>query len=145
MEPAAIRHGAPFDVQFTLDIEEGWHINANRATSPNLFATTVDVRSTLPIEVTGVQYPEPVSLSAAYAESPIAIYDGRVEIIAHCRLKEQPEGETINDGTIRAMVAFQACDDRFCYPGSVSKTLTMRILPSAEGATDSDLPGSFCN
>lgn len=113
VEPATIRPGESFTVRFTIDIAHGWHINANPASAELLIATTADVRSALPIEVVQVQYPKPTRLRAAYAESAIDVYEGGVEILAICRLADTLD-DGVKTGTIRALVAFQACDEQSC-------------------------------
>ena len=112
-----VRPGESFTVRMTLDIAPGWHVNANPASAKNLIATTVDVRSELPIEVERIEYPDPESIQTGYAGSAIDVYDGEAEIRAVCRLNDTVDGGT-DTGTIRALVVFQACDDRSCLAPS---------------------------
>ncbi len=113
VEPATIRPGETFTVRIRLDVAEGWHVNANPASAEFLIATTADVRSDLPIEVSRIDYPEPTRLRASYAETAIDVYEGVVEIIATCRLADGLE-DGVAEGTVRALIAFQACDEQSC-------------------------------
>jgi len=113
MASATIRPGETFTVRIRLDVAEGWHVNANPASAEFLIATTADVRSALPIEVERIEYPAPKRLRASYAEAPIDVYEGEVEIVATCRLADELE-DGVAEGTIRALVAFQACDEQSC-------------------------------
>nr|MBA3891912.1 DUF255 domain-containing protein [Gemmatimonadaceae bacterium] len=113
VERATIRPGETFTVRITLDVADGWHVNANPASAEFLIATTADVRSELPIEAERIDYPAPKRLRAAYSESEIDVYEGRVEIVATCRLAE-PVEDGVSKGVIRALVAFQACDEQSC-------------------------------
>ena len=113
LEPSTVHPGETFTVRITLKIEDGWHINANPASAETLIATTADVRSELPIEMKRIEYPTPKRLEAAYADTAIDVYEGEVEIIATCHLAESV-GEGVNKGTLRALIVFQACDERSC-------------------------------
>ena len=117
LDRAEVRPGESFTVRMTLDIAPGWHVNANPASAKNLIATTVDVRSELPIEVERIDYPDAESIQTGYAGSAIDVYDGEAEIRAVCRLNDTVDGGT-DTGTIRALVVFQACDDRSCLAPS---------------------------
>lgn len=118
VDPAAIGSGLEFTVRIRLDVAPGWHVNANPASAAFLVATTADVRSELPIEVVRIDYPPPTRLRAAYAETELDVYEGRVEIVATCRLAGTV-GSGVTGGTIRALVVFQACDDRTCLEQSL--------------------------
>jgi len=113
VEGASIRPGETFTVRIRLDVAEGWHVNANPASAEFLIATTADVRSELPIEAERIDYPAPKRLRAAYAELELDVYDREVAIVATCRLSDTIE-DNVSKGVIRALVAFQACDEQSC-------------------------------
>lgn len=110
--PQPLRVGEQFTVRINIDIAAGWHINANKVTSPDLIPTRVDIRSDLPVSVLDIDYPDAIKLDAAYSESPIEVFQGSIEITATCVLDEPASDETAP--TLRVATVFQACDDQSC-------------------------------
>ncbi len=118
LESSMARVGDTFTVLVSLDIADGWHLNANPASSKELIATTVDVRSELPIEVVSVEYPEPMQMSASYSPSEIDVFEGDVEIRVVCKFTSTSEDgrTTLSAGgvVLRVLIGFQACDEQSC-------------------------------
>jgi uncharacterized protein YyaL (SSP411 family) len=90
-----------------LAVKEGWHINANPASSPYLIPTEIqgDVRN--------VSYPPGKSMTFAFSREPLSVYDGEVSI----------ELEPERDATELTLV-YQACDDTRCL-SPVSRKLPL--------------------
>jgi uncharacterized protein YyaL (SSP411 family) len=65
-------------VTVRLAIRDGWHINANPASNEYLIPTSV--ANTEGEEPTGIQYPPGKKLETEFADQPIAVYEGTVEI-----------------------------------------------------------------
>ena len=87
-----------------LQIREGWHVNANPASSPYLIATEVqgdDVRN--------IVYPKGELLELSFTDDVIAVYSGAVKL----------SGESSQD---QLVLVYQACDDTRCL-SPVEKTL----------------------
>ncbi|MGH9336641.1 MAG: thioredoxin domain-containing protein, partial [Vicinamibacteria bacterium] len=61
-------------VRVSLRIEEGWHINANPASSPYLIPT--EIRG----EVRNVVYPRGKSMSFGFSKEPLSVYDGELAL-----------------------------------------------------------------
>jgi uncharacterized protein YyaL (SSP411 family) len=80
-----------------LIVKEGWHINANPASSAYLIPTEIqgDVRN--------VSYPPGKSMTFAFSEQPLSVYDGEVAI------ELEPER-----GATEFTLVYQACDDTRC-------------------------------
>ena len=98
--------------RLTLEIAPGWHLQANPASEAYLVPTEV-ARG----EVRNVRYPEGERVKAAFAEGPLAVYSGTVEIT----------GE-VAAGTAGLVLAYQPCDESRCLP-PVEKSLT-RLSPA---------------
>jgi len=105
-----------FTVRTRLKIDDGWHINAADGVPPGLIPSEIDVRSAAPIEVLEIEYPEPETLDAPFADEPIPVYSGEIEILATARLREAApsDGRT----SLRVLWRVQACDDRRCLRAS---------------------------
>ena len=88
----------PFSVE--LEIEEGWHLNANPASEETLVPTTLGAEGG---ELRDVRYP-PGEILDPEAASSISVYRGTVTIEGEWRA---PEGGGV-------ILFYQPCDDRRC-------------------------------
>lgn len=101
------------EVNVTITVEPGYHINANPASFPYLKATTLDVPPIDGVSVDSITYPKALQKKFAFAEGPLAVYEGTVEIKVKLKTaKNQPSKERSLPATLR----IQACDDQVCYP-----------------------------
>jgi len=96
LSPADPAPGAICEVIITLNIKDGWHINANRIDQPFLIATQIDVQGE-GVEVLDITYPE------------AANYKGKIVISASVRLLD---GKRL---PIKIMARFQPCQGASCY------------------------------
>lgn len=94
--------GADFTV--TIDIEPGFHINANPASDPNLIPTEF-LLSDHPDPK--IDYPPGRLFKAPFAPQGIAVYEGRVTLSGH--LSRMP-----NQSAFTASLRIQACNERVC-------------------------------
>ncbi len=85
-----------------LEVEEGWHINANPASDEFLIATAVEGKNAT---VSEVSYPKGETVRFAFADEEIAVYEGKVEIRG--RVGKFTEGAAL-------VLTFQPCDDSRC-------------------------------
>jgi Disulphide bond corrector protein DsbC len=99
-----------------LVISPGFHINANPATFPYLIATEIQ-----PGKVDGVTvgekltYPQPKMQTFAFAEAPLAVYEGSVTISIPLTAATGAKGQR----TIPFKIRVQACDAEKCFPPSM--------------------------
>ena len=97
-----------YDVRIIIEVEEGWHINANPASIPDLIPTTINMQTDAESSYS-VSYPK-----AEHIKTPLGaldVYSGRVELIASVKTKRL-EG-------LRALIDVQACKDETCYAPSL--------------------------
>jgi cytochrome c biogenesis DsbD-like protein len=96
-----------------LVISPGYHINAHPATFPYLIATEIQ-----PAKVDGIAvgdklvYPPPKMETFAFADQPLAVYEGSVTI----PISLIPEAGANGQRTIRFKIRVQACDAQQCFP-----------------------------
>lgn len=96
-----------------LTIQSGYHVNANPPTYPYLKATALEISPAEGISVAFVTYPKAVNKKFAFAEGPLAVYEGETDVKATLRAdKAAKKGER----SIPARLRIQACDDQVCYP-----------------------------
>lgn len=97
-------------VEITVDIEDGWHLNANPASLDFLIPTVADIQTDQPSEVK-VAYPDAEKYTTPLGE--IDVYSGEAKITATITSK-QPIDET----KMRLLLQVQACQEATCYPPS---------------------------
>lgn len=108
-----ISGGDAHEATVRVTIEPGYHINANPPTFAYLKATTLEVPPIDGVTVDSIAYPKPLQKKFAFAEGPLAVYEGTTEIKVKLKTdKNAPFGERGMPATLR----IQACDDQVCYP-----------------------------
>jgi len=113
------RRGAGAVGEVRLTITGGFHVNANPASEKYLIPTELKIEPAEGIEVGAVAYPESVTRQFAFADKPLAVYEGEAGI--RFALKIKP-GARAGEQTLRARVRYQACDDEKCYPPQTVET-----------------------
>jgi len=122
---ARIKPGAVFLVHVDLTVADGWHVNANPASDPDLIPTMVDLRSgdvdvqaggAAVFEVVSITYPEGHELKAVYADRPLSVLEGKTRTTITGRLKESVAPGT--NISLNVFIQYQACDDARCLPPS---------------------------
>ncbi len=120
--------GEPFEAVVTLQVAEGWHINANPVSLDFLVPTELSVASPMALDVISIEYPRGTDVALGFADQPLAVYDGIVPIRATLKLSTTtPPGSR---GQIRLTVAYQACDDARCLPpASLTRRVELAVSP----------------
>jgi hypothetical protein len=99
-----------------LNIESGYHVNANPATYPYLIATEVIATKTEGLDVGKPIYPPAKHQKFQFADEPLAVYEGQVEI--KLPLKVTGKGSR----SLPLQVRVQACDHEKCFPPATLDT-----------------------
>ena len=99
-----------------LNIEPGYHVNANPATYPYLIATEVTADQVEGLEVVKVIYPPAKKQKFQFADEPLAVYEGQVEV----KLPFKVAGK--GSRTLPLKVRVQACDHEKCFPPATLNT-----------------------
>ncbi len=94
------------EIEITLKIDKGYHVNANPASLDYLIPTSVSFEHLSPI---GVRYPRPLSYTPAFAGRLLNVYDGLVNITVTFQ-----KGLIRKTRTVRGNVTAQACSDQMC-------------------------------
>jgi hypothetical protein len=103
---------APGSLNFEipLRIDDGYHINANPATFSYLIATEVTTDKVEGLEVGKPIYPAAVKRKFQFADQPLAVYEGNVNVtlplVAHSPGKK----------SLTISIRVQACDEEKCFP-----------------------------
>ena len=104
------------DALVMLSIEPGFHVNANPATYPYLIATEVTADKIEGLEVGKPIYPPAKKKKFEFADEPLAVYEGQVEI--KLPLKVASKGSR----SLPLQVRVQACDHEKCFPPATLNT-----------------------
>ena len=106
-----VHPGSSFQVAVIAVIAPGWHINTNPPTSDYLIPT--ELRATPPegVSLGDIIYPEGEMRRLQFAEDELGVYDGIAIIRFPVTLSKTV---SIGEGTIDAVLEYQACDDLTC-------------------------------
>jgi hypothetical protein len=96
------------EIVITLDIEKGYHINANPASFDFLIPTSVTFAGVHPMEV---RYPAPMSFKPSFAPDTLNVYEGTVQLVAKLE-----DSALDNLHALSATVNTQACTETVCLP-----------------------------
>lgn len=130
--------GADASIVAQVEVADHWHTNSNTPTLDFLIPTELALE--LPAGAGGlaVAYPAHKMLKFPYTDEPIAVYDGRFDVKGSFKLAPDAKpGKT----TVKAVLAYQACDDKQCLPPSeVEATLEVEVQAGG-GAQDGGAAG----
>ena len=112
----AISGGNDGEALVLLNIEPGYHVNANPATYPYLIATEVTADKVEGLDVGKVIYPPAKKQKFQFADEPLAVYEGQIEV----KLPFRAAGK--GSRSLPLKVRVQACDDEKCFPPAMLNT-----------------------
>jgi hypothetical protein len=125
VEPLEIKRNEDGDAVVKIEIEKGYHVNANPPTFAYLRATKLDVGSNPGTSVGFIVYPDPIIKTFPFAEKPLAVYEGITTLKVRLTANKSAQVGTQNlSGTLQV----QACDDQACYaPGTLAVNIPLSI------------------
>ena len=109
-----------------LQIQNGYHVNANPATFPYLIATQLEITTAGGVSVGAITYPDALTKTFSFsADAPLKVYEGDTTVRA--MLKADAAAQT-GKHNLSAKLRVQACDDQVCYPpGTIDLTVPVTI------------------
>ena len=117
--------GESGDALVKLVITSGYHVNANPPTFPYLKPTELEITPAGGISVEFMRYPDPLTRTFAFAEKPLAVYEGETLVKARLKADKSAKPGTHN---LSAKLRVQACDEQVCYaPGTLDVTVPVNI------------------
>ena len=124
-QPLEIAAGGSADAVIRVTIKSGYHVNANPPTYPYLKATELEIPPADGVSVGFVTYPRALNRNFAFAEKPLAVYEGDTQVKAMLKAdKSAKPGRR----AISARLRIQACDEQVCYaPGTVEFAVPVNI------------------
>ena len=103
--------GGECQVAVVLEIDEGWHINANPAKPKFMVATEVSAKGKLKTTLGDPSYPEGEEFEVAGFDEPLSVYEQRVVLTGTLSVPASAAGKT---ETVELTVRYQACNDKTC-------------------------------
>jgi hypothetical protein len=125
VEETAINAGGAGEADITLDIADGYHVNANPASDKFYVATEIQAAPQEGITPGRPIYPHAVSRKLSFSDKPLSVYEGRAVIRLPLRADK-----TVAKGhhTFRAMIRVQPCNDQACLqPRNIEAAIPVTI------------------
>ncbi len=106
-------------IAITLDVDRGYHVNANPASFPYLVPTSVSLDGITPISI---DYPRFTIFKPGFVRDGIKVYEGTPTITVRIAKKDLPE-----TASLRGTVTAQACNDQVCLaPSQMPLSIDLR-------------------
>ena len=120
-----IKAGGDGDAIIQLNIQNGYHINANPPTFAYLKATELELPPGPGVSVSFIVYPNPLTKTFSFAEKPLAVYEGVTDIKARLKVDKSTKP---GQHDLPAKIQVQACDNQVCYaPGTLEITIPLIV------------------
>jgi thiol:disulfide interchange protein DsbD len=124
--------GQAFQVAVVLELTAPWHVNANPPSSPEFIPTQVTFASVPGITLGAPRYPAGKTETVSWNDTPVALYSGKVVILADAKVAGDSRGPV----TIKGQVRYQACDDHVCFaPKMETFELPVEIVAAGTATT----------
>jgi hypothetical protein len=101
-----------------LDVQKGWHINANPPHPDNMIPTKVTVAGKHKSKQLATTYPEGSELTVKEIDEAVSVYEGQVEIRGEIQAPNEAVGKTEE---LEFQVKYQACNEKNCLPPKTLK------------------------
>jgi thioredoxin:protein disulfide reductase len=124
-EELTLTRGEPGTAIVRLQIQNGYHVNANPPSFPYLIPTQLELAGAKNVVVGAIAYPAPLTKKFSFADDPLKVYEG--EAIIKAVINAQPAAEA-GKHNLSAKLRVQACDDNVCYPpGMIDLTVPVTV------------------
>jgi DsbC/DsbD-like thiol-disulfide interchange protein len=111
LEP--VPRGQTFEIAVVAEIQEGFHINANKVLEDYLIPTSLHLDVPPGLKLLETTYPPGQLQKFGFSDKALNVYDGRVTLKMKLRAAENAQtGPT----TLPVLLRYQACNDRACLP-----------------------------
>lgn len=113
-----VKVGETFNVNLSIVVNKGWHINSNKPNDEFLIPSEVSVKSDA-AKLTSVTYPKAEEINFSFSEKPVSVYEGKTS--AKLQLKANKE---LKPGKykVKVVLDYQACNDVSCMPPNATET-----------------------
>lgn len=124
-QPVEIAAGQSVTVDVRIEIQSGYHVNANPPSEPYLKATEIEIQPSDGVSVGFIVYPDALTKKFSFSERPLAVYEGQTSL--KVSLKADAKANK-GQRQLSAKLRIQACDDQVCYaPGALDLTIPVTV------------------
>jgi thioredoxin:protein disulfide reductase len=117
--------GESGDALVRLQIQNGYHVNANPPSQSYLKATEIELKPQENISVEFITYPDPLVRTFAFSETPLKVYEGETNLKLRLLADKTAKPGKHN---LSATLRVQACDEKVCYaPGALAITVPVTV------------------
>ncbi len=123
--------GQEFIAVVQMNLQEGWHVNANVPTLDFLIGTELTLEPHNQFIISDIVYPQPKAYEFAFAGGEeLLVYEGESPIFIGLRASSNASpGDYIINGTLRV----QACDDQTCLaPTNIPIQIPIELVAADE-------------
>ena len=137
LEP--VPRGRTFEVAVVAEIQQGFHINANKVLEDYLIPTTAQAEWPKGLRLVETTYPPGEMQKFEFSEKLLNVYDGTVTL----RMKVQVAADApLGEMTVPITLRYQACNDRACLP-PVRLNLPVELQVGEAGAKVKPINGEI--
>jgi len=112
-----------FTILININIKEGWHINSNKPLDEYLTPTSVMLKDSSGIKISGIEYPPELISKLQFSDSELSLYEGNVSIKVNIEVEES---FLKNKSKTEFELQYQSCNNQTClFP--VIKTITVPL------------------
>lgn len=127
VDRTAYEPGETARIAAKVAVEEEWHVNSNTPTFDYLIPTKLDLELPAGWADETVRYPAHEMQTFAFADQPLAVYDGQFVILAEVKVPADAKDGKV---PVRGALRYQACNDSQCLqPVTTEATVTLTVGP----------------
>lgn len=132
VDDLTVKLGQSAPLQFSFHVKQGFHINSNQPTEPELIPTRLTFSLPEDLVIARLRYPAGSLISLAFdPKTKLSVYSGNLVIKA--LLLTQSKSMTGNY-TVHAELKYQACDDSACYPPKrIPMAFNVKVISGSRG------------
>ena len=105
--------GGSYPIIFRVRISNPWYIHGTKKSSDFIIPTALSFSGSSGIRVAEIKFPEPEKKTFEYAEKPVEVLSGEIQVRANLVISEKaPTGEQVLNGQL----SYKACSFRSCLP-----------------------------
>lgn len=132
-EADAAHAGTTYRVAVQARLGPGLHVNSHEPLEAFLIPTVLTLDPPDGIELAGLAWPEPIMLSQAGAEQPLAVFEQHFVIGAALALDP---GLAPGTYAVPGVLRYQACDETMCYlPATAGLDFSVTVVPESRPVT----------
>jgi len=124
-QEATLAPGQSGETLVMVQIQNGYHVNANPPSQPYLKPIELELKPADGISVEFITYPDPLIRTFSFSETPLKVYEGNTPL--KVRLKADKKALP-GKHNLSAKLRVQACDEKVCYaPGALDVVVPVNI------------------